>query len=153
MLKRNRWLALTLMLGLSIVSANASAQMKTVPFPRLYPDWFLQPKDLGALSWDDTQGDGAGGLVTAAGDFAFSFTTSLSDVDLISRVERWAHAQNYELIRRTGDTKLDLSEFDLDKNPAVSGRLALERGHVHVIGVEMGSEHHVAMMLYAGNLR
>ena len=153
MLKQNRWLVMPLMLGLSIVSSRVTAQQATVAFPRLYPDWFLQPKDLGALSWDDTYGDGEGGLVTAALDYAFSFHTSLSDEELISRVERWAHAQHYELVQRTGNTKIDASEFDLDKDPAVSGRRAMERGHVHVIGVEMGSDHQVAMMLYSGNLR
>jgi len=135
---------------LSIVSA--SAQQSTLASPKQYPEWFLQPKDLGALSWDDSFGNGEGGLFIGGG-YVYVFHTSLSDKELISRVEAWAHAQHYELVERTADTKLVAAEFDVDKDPAGAGKRALARGHTRVVSVETEGEHKVGMTLTNGALR
>ena len=65
MLNRLRWLAIALVLWLS--TADAAAQIKMVAAPKNFPAWFLQPNELGATGWVDTQADGAGGLASECG--------------------------------------------------------------------------------------
>jgi hypothetical protein len=141
-------------LALSVlVMVSASAQPKTVSSPALYPTWFLQPKELGVVSWEDNYGNGEGGLFDRdRGNYVYQFHTSLSGKELISRVDAWAHAQSYELIERTADAKIVASEFDSSKDPVGAAKRAMARGHTRFVSVEMDGDDKVSMTVGEGTL-
>jgi hypothetical protein len=135
----------------ALVLVSASAQPKTVSSPAQYPAWFLQPKELGVVSWEDFYGNGQGGLFDG-GNYVYQFHTSLSGKELISRAEAWAHAQGYELIERTADEKIVASEFDSSKDPVGAAKRAMARGHIRHFSVEMDGDDKVSMTVGEGTL-
>ena len=150
MLNRLGWLAVPLVLWLSTV--DASAQFKMVASPKNYPAWFLQPSELGATSWVDTQGDGAGGLASGE-SFTGMFVSTLSDKEVMAKVEQWAHAQNWELVERTGDDKIVAADFDSEKDPVGAAKRGMAAGHMRNISVEASGEHKFGLSLNATSFK
>lgn len=150
MLKKLCWLAIPLVLWLN--TADATAQMKMVASPKNFPAWFLQPNDLGATAWVDTQGDGAGGLAVGE-DFAGIFVSRLSDKEMMAKVERWAHAQHWELVERTGDDKIVAADFDSVKDPVGAAKRGMAAGHMRSISVEVSGDHQFGISLNATSLK
>ena len=146
MAKKLGWPAISLLLGLSATAAIA--QMKMVASPKNFPAWFLQPNDLGATAWVDTQGDGAGGL-SVGESFAGMFVSRLSGKDVMATVEHWAHAQHWEVVERMGEDQIVAAEFDSEKDPVGATKRGLAAGHMRGISVEESRDHHFGLSLNA----
>jgi hypothetical protein len=150
MLNRFRWLAIPLVLGLSLV--DATAQHKMVPSPKNFPAWFVQPGELGATGWEDTRDDGAGGLAIGE-SYAGVFQSNMSDKEVLSKIEQWAHSQNWELVQRTGDDKVVAAEFDSEKDPVGAAKRGMAAGHMRSIGVEAVGDHKFSLDLTATSFK
>ena len=146
MFRKLGWLAIPLVLWLS--TAEANAQMKMVASPKNFPAWFLQPNELGATAWVDTQGDGAGGLAVGE-NFAGMFVSRLSDKGMMAKVEQWAHAQHWELVERTGDDKIVAADFDSEKDPVGAAKRGMAAGYMRSISVEVSGDHRFGLSLHA----